>query len=189
MIPSARFAWLLVVGVMLAAGCKPSSVAEAEAKGDVNWLDNDGSPSALEALGRLADHDPAAASALERRAKFAVSAYIAAWEGVKRGAKWGGDILHAGLQDPARAELAASAIDGRDVAVVPFLPDVEASLTRLAAGGMVTTLAAVLASAGPAAHDAVNRRLADKATRGVMCGGLAVSTASEDAKALLRSVP
>lgn len=171
------------------AGCKPSTVAEAEAKGDVAWLDNDGSPSAVEALGRLADHDPAAVAVLDRRAKFAVSAYIAAWGGVKRGAKWGSDILHSGLQDPARAELAASAIDGRDAVVVPFLPDVEASLTRLAAGGMVTTLAAVLAAGGPAAHDAVNRRLADKATRGVMCGGLAVSTASEDAKALLRSVP
>jgi hypothetical protein len=173
----------------LAAACRPSSVVDAEAKGDVAWLDGEGSPAAVEAIGRLADRDPEAATVLVGRARFDVTAYIAAWGGVKRGARWGGDLLHAGLQDPARAEVAASAVEGRDPAIVPFLPDVEASMARVAAGGRTSTLAAVLATAGPAAHDAVVRRLADKTTRGAMCGGIALGGASADARTTLRAVP
>jgi hypothetical protein len=172
-----------------AAACKPSSVAEAEAKGDVAWLDNEGSPAAIEAMGRIADKDPGAAAAVKVRAEHDVSGYIAAWGGVKRGARWGSDLLHAGLLDPARAETAASAVDGRDPLFAPFVPDAEASLDRLAATGATSTLAAVLAAAGAPAHDAVVRRLADKATRGAMCGGIAVATASPDARETLRSVP
>jgi hypothetical protein len=172
-----------------AASCKPSSVAEAETKGDVTWLDLEGSPGAIEAIGRLADKEAEGVTILQGRAKFDVTAYIAAWGGVKRGAKWGSDLLHAGLQDPARAEVAASAVEGKDPLVDPFLPDVETSMGRLAASGATSTLAAVLAAAGPPAHDAVVRRLADKVTRGAMCGGIAVSTGSADARAALRSVP
>jgi hypothetical protein len=80
-------------------------------------------------------------------------------------------------------------VEGKDAAIEPFVPDVEASMTRLAAGGATSTLAAVLAAAGPSAHDAVVRRLADKQTRGAMCGGIAVATASPDARASLRTVP
>ena len=171
------------------ASCKPTSVGDAEAKGDVAWLDMEGSPGAIEAIGRLADKSPEGVSVLQGRAKFDVTAYIAAWGGVKRGAKWGSDLLHAGLQDPSRAEVAASAVEGKDPLIDPFLPDVEAAMGRLAASGATSTLAAVLAAAGPAAHDAVVRRLADKVTRGAMCGGIAVSTGSADARAALRSVP
>ncbi len=184
-----RFRFLLLALLVTGAACKPSSVADAETKGDVAWLDNEGSPSAIEAMGRLADRDPGARAILEGRAKFDVTAYIAAWGAVKRGAKWGSDLLHAGLQDPARAEVAASAVDGRDGSIVPFLPDVEAAMDRLAASGGTSTLAAVLAAAGSPAHDAVVRRLAEKTTRGAMCGGIAVATASSDARAVLRSVP
>jgi len=180
---------LVMLAMLAAAGCKPSSVGDAEAKGDVAWLDTEGSPAAVDAMGRLADKDPEAVSALQARAKFDVGAYIAAWGGVKRGAKWGSDLLHAGLQDPARAEEAASAVEGKEPLIAPFLPDLEASLGRLAAGGATSTLAAVLAAAGPSAHDAVARRLADKATRGAMCGGIAVATGSADAQATLRTVP
>ena len=128
-------------------------------------------------------------SVLSGRAKFDVSGYIAAWGGVKRGARWGSDLLHAGLQDPARAEVAASAVEGRDPLIAPFLPDVEAAMERLAATGATSTLAAVLAAAGPPAHDAVVRRLADKSTRRAMCGGISVGSASADARMTLQTVP
>jgi hypothetical protein len=182
-------ATLALFGAGGASGCKPSSVADAESKGDVAWLDAEGSPAAIEAIGRIADKDTEAVTVLQGRAKFDVSAYIAAWGGVKRGAKWGSDLLHAGLQDPARAEVAASAVEGKDPAIEPFVPDVEAAMTRLAATGATSTLAAVLAAAGAPAHDAVVRRLADKVTRGAMCGGISVATGSADARAVLRSVP
>src|SRR6202034_320289 len=112
------------------------------------------------------DKSPEGVSVLQGRAKFDVTAYIAAWGGVKRGAKWGSDLLHAGLQDPARAETAASAVEGKEPAIERCVPDVEASMTRLAATGATSTLAAVLAASGPSAHDAIVRRLADKQTRG-----------------------
>jgi hypothetical protein len=177
------------LGALCIVACKPTTVAEAEAKGDVAWLDTEGSPSAIEAIGRVADKSPEAAAVLAGRAKYDVTAYIAAWGGVKRGAKWASDLLHAGLQDPGRAEEAASAVDGRDPLIEPFVPDVEASMSRLGATGATSTLAAVLAAAGPPAHDAVVRRLADKVTRGAMCGGIAVGTGSTDARAVLRGAP
>jgi hypothetical protein len=177
------------LSVLGAAGCKPTSVSDAEAKGDVGWLDAEGSPSAIEAIGRIADKEAEAVTVLQGRAKFDVSAYIAAWGGVKRGAKWASDLLHTGLQDPSRAEVAASAVEGKDPLIEPFLADVEAAMTRLAATGATSTLAAVLAAAGSPAHDAVVRRLADKVTRGAMCGGISVGTGSPDARATLRSVP
>jgi hypothetical protein len=80
-------------------------------------------------------------------------------------------------------------MEGKDPAIEPFVPDLEAAMTRLAATGATSTLAAVVAAAGPPAHDAVVRRLADKATRGAMCGGISVATGSQDARAALRSVP
>ncbi len=189
MIRSRQALYLASVAVVAATGCQPSTVPEAEAKGDVAWLDQEGSPSAILALGRVADKSPSAATILQGRAKFDVTAYIAAWAGVKRGAAWATDLLHDGLRDPTRAESAASAVEGKDPAVVPFLPDVEGSMSRLAAGGQTSTLAAVLAAAGPPAHDAVVRRLAEKTTRGAMCGGIAVASASADARTTLRSVP
>jgi hypothetical protein len=175
--------------MLLAAACKPSSVAEAEQRGNVAWLDDDGSPAAVEALGRLADKDGAAVAALKSRAPHDVNAYIAAWAGVKRGARWGSDILHTGFQDPDRAETAASAVSGQDPAIAPFVPDIEASIERVAATGRTFSLAAVLAAAGPAAHEAVVHRLNDKATRGAMCGGIAGPNGSADARAALRAVP
>ncbi len=177
------------VAALVISACKPSSVADAEASGNVAWLDTEASPAAVEALGRLADTDPAAVTALKGRTSFGVEAYIAAWGGVKRGAKWASDMLHAGLQDPARANDVASAVDGRDPLIVPFLPDVEASLSRLAAGVSTSSLSSLLAAAGVPAHDAVVRRLADKATRASMCGGIASPTADADARVTLRNVP
>jgi hypothetical protein len=180
---------MVVVAALGAAACKPSSVAEAEARGNIQWLDEEGSAAAVEAIGRLADKDPAAVELLKTRASHDVTAYIAAWSGVKRGQRWAVVLMHAGLQDLERAEQVASAVNGQDPAVVQFEPDVAASLERLAATGATSRLAAVLASIGPQAHADVVKRLADKASRGSMCGGIANASASDDARAALRSVP
>ncbi len=174
---------------LFAVACRPSSIGDAEAKGDVQWLETEGSPAAVGAIGRLADKDPKALDAIKQRAKFDKSAYLAAWDAVKRGASWGSDVLHAGLQDPSHAEDAGEALDPKDAAVAPFLPDVDTSFTRLAAGGPVPKLANVLAIAGPPAHQILISRLADKITRGPMCQGIGSSQSSPDARSVLRSVP
>ncbi len=56
-----------VAVVVLLGGCKPSTIAEAERKGDVAWLDQNGTPDSVSALGRLADTKPDAVTALEAR--------------------------------------------------------------------------------------------------------------------------
>jgi hypothetical protein len=178
----------LLFGVT-AAACRPSSVADAEAKGDVAWLDAEGSAASIDAMGRLADRDAKAAKALSARAKFDDQAYVAAWNAVTRGARWGTDLLHEGLQDPTRAEAAARGIEGADPRCATFLPDAEAALTRLASGGMTPALALLLAEAGPPAHQLLGRRLAEKPTRGEVCSAIASGTASPDARAVLREVP
>ena len=164
-------------------------MTDAETKGDVGWLDAEGSADAVAAIGRLADKDKAAQKVLVNRARFDVNAYIAAWGAIHRNVAWGADLLRSGIQDPARAEVAASAMQGKDPAAAPFLADIEASMVRLAASAKSSSLASVLAAAGPSAHDAVTRRLADDTTRGSMCGGMATSAASADARATLRTVP
>jgi hypothetical protein len=179
----------LVTVALAVGGCRPSAVADAEAKGDAAWLDAEGSPEATAALGRLADRDAKAETAIAARAKVDVNGYIAAWSAVHRGVTWGGAVLHDGLGDPVRAEVAASALDGKDDAARPFLPDIEAAMLRLAASAQSNTLAAVLAAAGPPAHAAIVRRLGDALTRGAMCGGIAAPQASADAHAALRAVP
>jgi hypothetical protein len=171
------------------SACRPSSVADAEAKEDIGWLDAEGSADAVAAIGRLADHDKKAEAILVGRAKFDVNAYIAAWGAIHRNAAWGANLLRAGLQDPTRAEVAASAMQGKDPAAAPFLADIESAMVRLAASAKSNTLAAVLGGAGAAAHDAVVRRLSDDTTRGSMCGGIATNNASADARAALRAVP
>lgn len=179
----------MVAVVLALGGCRPSSVADAEAKGDVGWLDAEGSADAVAALGRLADKDKRAESVLRARAKFDVNAYIAAWGAIHRNAAWGADLLRSGLQDPTRAEVAASAMQGKDPAAAPFLSDVESAMVRLAASAQSNTLASVLAAAGMQAHEAIVRRLGDETTRGAMCGGIATAAASADAKSALRDVP
>jgi hypothetical protein len=54
------------------------------------------------ALGRIADTDEAAVRALEKRAPTDVSAYIAAWSAVTRGAPWGSTLVRSALADPTR---------------------------------------------------------------------------------------
>jgi hypothetical protein len=181
-------AWSAALLALL-GGCKPSTIAEAERKGDVAWLDQNGTPDAVAALGRLSDTNPKAVTALEARSAWDVQAFKAAWAGVLRGMPWGSQMLRDGLADPKRADLAASAVDKHDPRLVVFVPDLEAALDRLSASMQNFNVSSTLASIGPAAHDALVRRLADASTRGAMCRGIAAQDASADARKTLVQVP
>lgn len=169
--------------------CKPKSIQDAEAKKDVAFLAEDGSPQAVAALGRLADTDQKALAAVEKKAQLDVSAYIAAWEAVKRNQPWGATLIRAGLADPTRADAASSAMPRGSPALVPFAGDLENAVVRLSAGSRGSIVAGVLASIGPPAHAHVERRLLDAKTRGGMCDGIGLPEASGDAKSLLLAVP
>jgi hypothetical protein len=179
---------LLLLLVALAA-CHPSTIVDAEAKGDVKWLDANGTPDAVAAMGRLADKDPAAVTALEARSSWDVHAFKAAWSGVMRGASWGTKMLEDGLTDPARSDLAASGMDRHDAHLTPFVGDLEKALSRLSASMQNLNVSSTLASIGPPAHDAIQRRLADASTRGAMCRGIASHDADPDARKVLLGGP
>jgi hypothetical protein len=184
-----RLVALAVVALAPAlAGCKPSSVTEAEAKRDVAWLTDNGSPEAVAALGRLADTDPKALQTLEGRGPTDVNTYIAAWAAVTRSAPWGTTFIRSGLGDPTQAEMAASALPRRDPRLIPFAGDLESAVVRLAAGRKSAVVAGVLASIGPQAHAPVERRLVDPKTRKAMCDGIALPEASGDARSLVLAV-
>lgn len=185
----ALFVATIAASFALAAACKPKSVGDAEATHDIAWLSQDGSAQSVAALGRLADKDPKAAAALEKRAVTDVNAYIAAWEAVTRNAPWGASFLKTALADPTRADVAATALPRRDPRLIPFVPDLEGAVVRLSAGRRGSVVAGVLASIGPAAHAHVERRLVDPKTRGAMCDGIALPEASGDAKSLILAVP
>jgi hypothetical protein len=178
----------LVVVVSL-THCRSPTLADAEKKGDIAWLDTNGSPEAVAAIGRIADSSTAAVDLLTSRAAYDVNAYIAAWTATTRGAPWGPTLLRAGLADPTRADIAASIMGRRDVHLAEFVPDLEASLVRIAASGRNGAVASVLASAGAHAVPAVQRRLEDPATRGAICRGIGSPDASEEARRALMSAP
>jgi hypothetical protein len=179
----------MVAAAVASIACRPTTIAEAEKRGDVAWLDQNGTPSAVAALGRLADADPKAVSALEARSTFDMQAFRAAWFGALRGAPWATVMLHAGLADPKRADLAASAMDRHEPRLAPFLADLESALVRLSATTQNLNVSGVLASAGAAAHDAIARRLVDASTRPAMCRGIASRDADAEAHRVLFGVP
>jgi hypothetical protein len=183
-----RHGWLFAL-LLAPAACTPSTIEEAERKGDVAWLDQNGTPDSVAALGRLADRDPKALAALEARSSFDVHAFGAAWTAVVRGAPWGARMLHAGLADPQRADRAASAMDGHDARIAPFVGDLEQALVRLSATLQNFNVSSALASVGAPAHDALTRRLADASTRGAMCRGIASKGAGADARKTLLDAP
>jgi hypothetical protein len=180
---------VLLLALALLGACAPSTIEEAERKGDVAWLEQNGTPDAIAALGRLADGNPKARAALETRSSFDVQALRAAWAAVVRGAPWGTAMLHAALGDPARADLAASAMAPHDARITPFLADLEQALVRLSATPLNLNVASALAAVGPATHDAVVRRMADASTRGAMCRGVASQGADADARKALLEAP
>ena len=175
--------------LLASAACAPSTVEQAEKKGDVLWLDQNGTPDAIEALGRLADRDPKAEAALEVRSSFDVQAFRAAWTAVVRGAPWGATMLRGGLADPKRADLTASAVDRHDARLAAFVGDLEQALVRLSATLQNVNVASSLAAIGAPAHDAVLHRLAYAATRGAMCRGITSKDGSPDARKALLAAP
>jgi hypothetical protein len=181
--------WTVLALLLATPSCRPSTVAEAEAKRDIPWLDGDGTTDAIAALGRLADTDPKAVEALEARSSFDGEAFVAAWAAVVRGAPWGTDAIRQGLGDPKRADRAATAMSGADPRVLAFLPDLEAALVRLSASEKNLNLSTLIASIGAPAHDLVVRRLVDASTRGAMCRGIASGRAAADARRALIDVP
>lgn len=178
----------MLIAALLVA-CAPKDAGEAEAKRDVTWLANSGTPESVAALGRLADTNPKALSALEARAATDVNVYIAAWQAVLRNQAWGDKVLREGLTDPTRAEMAASALPRNDPHVAPFSNELEGAVVRLATGKRGSVVAGVLASVGPAAHAHVQRRLTDPKTRSAMCDGIGLPEASPDARALVFTLP
>jgi hypothetical protein len=183
-----EFGALVVIATCLAA-CHPKTVAEAEAKGDVAWLEQNATPEAVAALGRLADSDPKALAALQARTPFEVQPFKAAWAAVIRGAPWGATILRGGLGDPRRADVAASAMQRHEAHLGGFLTDLDAALVRLSASPENVNIASTLASIGPYARASIERRLLDPSTRGAMCRGIASGSADADARATLIDVP
>lgn len=178
----------VVLAGALLFGCAPKDVGEAEAKKDVGWLSGTATAEAVAALGRLADTEPKALAALEGRAATDVNVYIAAWQAVVRGQPWGEKVMREGLTDPLRADLAASAMPRKEPRVTPFVNDLEGAVVRLAAGKRGSVIAGVLASVGPPAHAAVERRLRDPKTRSAMCDGIGLPEASADARGLVLGV-
>jgi hypothetical protein len=177
------------MALLALASCTPSSVGEAERKGDVVWLDQNGTPDAVAALGRLADTKPAARTALETRSAFDANAFRASWDAIVRGSDWGTTMLRAGLADPKRADLAASAVDKHDARLVSFTADLEQAIERLSASLQNLNVASALAAIGPPARAALMRRLSDATTRGAMCRGISSADASPDARAALLEAP
>jgi len=176
---------VLTFACLLAACGKTTTVAEAEKKGDVEWLVANGSPEAVQVLGRLADTNPRAVEALRERPKTDIGVPIAAWHGHGRGQKWATDLMKEGLLDPARAETFASAMIRGNPRVLDFLPDLEESLVRSSASGRGSAVSGTIASLGKSAEEAVQRRLADGRSRGAMCRGLASTEADPRLRELL----
>jgi hypothetical protein len=175
--------------IVMVAGCKPTTVTEAEARGDVAWLQQNDGASATAALGRLADKDPRAIAALTLRSSYDVEAFRAAWNAVVRNEAWGTTLMHDGLGDPKRADRAAAVMTKREGRLPPFATDLENALVRLSATPQNVNVASALASVGPTARDAIERRLVDASTRASMCIGIASPRADDDAHEALLEAP
>jgi hypothetical protein len=184
----AKLAVLSLAGLS-AVGCRPKTVAEAETKGDVAWLEQNATPEAVAALGRLADTDPRALTALQARTPFEVQPFKAAWAGVIRGAPWGTALLRTGLADPKRADVTASAMQKHEAHLSMFVSDLDAALVRLSASPENVNVSSTLASIGPLARSTIEHRLVDPSTRGAMCRGIASGGADGDARKTLIDVP
>lgn len=174
-----------------ALGCGPRNTAEAESQHNIQWLADNPTSDSVAALGRLADTDEKARTALDgRAARGDANAYLAAWNAITRNAQWGTTFLRTSLADPTRAEAAATALPRKDLRLVPFILDIENAFVRLSAGQRsAIVLGSVLASLGVPAHAAIERRLVDAKTRGAMCEGIAAPESSGDAKSALLAVP
>ncbi|MBX3228523.1 MAG: hypothetical protein KIT84_07715 [Labilithrix sp.] len=172
-----------VLALLALVACEPASVAEAEARRDVAWLEKHEGRESFEAMGRLADHDPHAAARLASRTGNA-DVYHAAWQAHTRGGAWGGRVLRAGLALPADIPLVVAELPKRDPRVDPFVHDVELAVGA-ANGPAKTAAAALLASLGSSSQAALLRLVDAPATRDATCTGLGGADASEDSRLVL----
>lgn len=190
---SSSLAFVFTVALVLpvTSACGSRNVADAEANKDVKWLAANPTAESVAALGRLADTEEKARTALDARAaKGDPNAFTAAWAAVTRNAAWGSTFLKTSLADPARAEACATTLPRKDLRLVPFLTDLENAVVRLSAGRRgASVISGVIASLGELAHEMVKRRLVDPKTRGAMCDGIASPESSGDAKSVLLAVP
>jgi hypothetical protein len=184
--------------VVVALGCTPANVGEAERKHDVKWLEQHPSSEALGALGRLADQDKAAEEALEAMANVtkgggalaggasALDVYLAAWGGVERSQAWGTAMMKRALADKGRMNDAASAILRGSPKLGPFATDLDGALQK----GCDVGCGSALASAkGEEVMKLITSRLADDHTRQAMCDGLGSADSSREARAVFMRVP
>ncbi len=180
---------LLVCLLVTAAtsACKTKDVHDAEAKGDIAFLEADSSPESTQALGRLGDKNPRALAQLETRAKQGdVNAYLAAWQAHVRGASWSTALLRGALSDPTRAVVAQAALPRKDPRSADFLPEIEATFGALQ-GPDARKLGALLASLGAASKAPVARALAKPKTRTAICEALSSPDASAEAISAFRT--
>ena len=165
-------------------------MSDAEKKGNVSWLRQNGTASAVAALGRLADEDKSAQAALETIGQHTengktveggageLDVYLAVWAGVERNQAWATDMLKKALANPGRMDDAASAIKRGSVHVTAFVHDLDTALRD----GCQRCGAALASASGPAATAAITARLADGKTRDAMCIGLGSDESSKDAR-------
>jgi hypothetical protein len=180
-------------------GCTPTNVADAEKKKNVGWLETNGSPEAIAALGRLADDDKAAQDALANISKgtessqvhtdgggSALDVNLAVWGGVERNASWATAMTKTLLADKARMDEMASAIKRGAPALKAFVPDLDAALSN----GCGISCGAALASVDdPAATTAITKRIEDSKTRDPVCFGIGTAEATKAARDVFMKEP
>jgi len=176
---------ILLAVAILGAGCRPTTVAEAEERGNVSYLVKRGDKDSILALGRLADKNAEAERALSTRAPSeAVS--TAAWQGVLRNSPWAEKIIRRDLAGDS-ADVVAMGMTPADTHLGAFVVDLETALSRLTRGG--SHIALMLASIGPSARPVVERRMRDATTRDTMCSAIDLPSASDDARTALLALP
>jgi len=179
-------------------GCTPTSVGDAEKKKNVGWLEQNGSPEAIAALGKLADDDKAAQEALANVSKGTESAAkleggaggldvdLAIWGGVERNASWANEMTKTLLADPARMDEMASAMKRGTPQLATFVSDLDAALSR---GCGISCGAALASIDNPAATTAITKRLEDQKTRDSMCFGVGAAESTKAARDVFMKEP
>ena len=177
--------------------CTPTSVSDAEKKGNVQWLQKNGSGAAVAALGRLADEDKSAQAALESLARetengkvleggaSGLDVYLAVWTAVERKEDWAKTMMTSALADPGRMSDAASSMKRGSPALAEFVTPLEGAIGK----GCDRCADALASASGPAARAAIERRLKDAQTRDTMCAGVGSENSSKDARGVFTSSP
>ncbi len=179
-------------------GCTPTSVGDAEKKKNVGWLESNGSPEAIAALGRIADDDKAAQEALANVSKSTANSAkvdggaggldvdLAIWGGVERNASWALEMTKTLLADPARMDEMASAMKRGAPQLGAFVNDLDAALSRgcgISCGGALGSIDSAAATA------VVTKRLEDAKTRDPVCFGVGAAESTKSARDVFMKEP